>query len=160
MPIRSRLEIEGLPAATRRFDDIGLRARRPEPALRSKATLGALKASEQRRFARGGWPRDTPKWIREKRRRGLSDKTLVATGRLERALESGAVAEGISFSAYDSTLYWGIKGGRTNIYYAHPLAKGVGHKKVKRRMVTIDRQARVVIVTYVQNYIATGYAGV
>jgi hypothetical protein len=158
MAIHSRLTVTGLKEATSRLDDVGLRARRPEPALRSDATLHALQDSERRKFNRGGWRRDTPKWIGQKRRRGLDARTLRATGRLEAALTSGKGRAGITFTAYNATLKWGIRPGRGDLYYAQSLAKGSGHAKVKRRMVVIDKPARGEINAIVGNYIATGVA--
>lgn len=156
MAIRARLKIDGLREASLRLDDIGLRARRPEPALRSPATLRELQAGERRKFAKGGWRRDTPKWIKQKRRQGLDARTLRATGRLEAALTSGAKQAGVTFTAYNSTLRWGITPGRGDLYYAQALAKGVGHAKTKRRMVVIDKGARAQIAGHVEVYISTG----
>lgn len=152
MPINGRLRVEGLKAAIDRIDLVGQRARAPEPALRARQTLHDLTASEQRKFARGGWRRDTPGWIAEKRRRGLDTRTLRMTGRLERALESGA---GLTFSAYNSTLTWGIPRGRSDLYYAQALAKGTSTHPA-RRMVVIDRIARDRIAVRVERYIADG----
>lgn len=152
--MRSRLEVTGLRENVDRLDDIGDRARRPEPALRSPQTLERLNASERRKFARGGWQRDTSAWIARKRREGLSARTLVAHGELERALTRGA-GPGIVFSAYNAELKFGIRAGRSHIYYAQALAKGVRGRR-KSRMVVIDRQAKVEIATSVERFVVTG----
>lgn len=154
MAIRARVTVEGLKEAQLRLDDVGLRARRPEPTLRSRATERALVRSEQRAFAKG-WKRDTPKWATYKRHHRLDPRVLRATGRLEHALTRVDQA-GTEFSAYNSTLRWGIKPGRSDLYYAQALAKGVGHAHTKRRMVVIDKPARAQIADIVAHYIASG----
>ena len=151
--MRARLKVEGLQAAVHRIDVVGERARRPEPALRSRETLQDLTASEKRKFARGGWRRDTPEWIAQKRRRGLDTRTLRATGRLERTLTTGA--GGMRFSAYSSTLTWGIPAGRSDLYYAQVLAKGTSSMPA-RRMVVIDKIAKGLIAERVGRYISDG----
>jgi hypothetical protein len=120
--MRSRLRVDGLQEAVHRIDDVGDRARRPEPALRSHQTLLDLQQSERRKFARGGWRRDSPAWIKEKRRRGLDTRTLRATGRLESALANAT--DGVKATVYNGALTWGIRRGASDIYYAQKLAKG------------------------------------
>lgn len=149
--MRSRLRVEGLQEATRRIDDIGERARRPEPALRGHQTLLDLQQSERRKFARGGWRRDTPAWIKEKRRRGLDTRTLRATGRLESSLANAT--NGVKATVYNGVLTWGIRAGRSDIYYAQVLAKGSATRPA-RRMVVIDRGARDRIAARVERYVA------
>lgn len=156
MAIRARLSVDGLREASLRLDDVGLRARRPEPALRSAATREAVAASERRKFDRGSWKRDTAKWASYKRHHGLDARTLRATGRLEAALTNPAGSAGVSFTAYNATLKFGIRPGRSDLYYAQALAKGVGHAKTKRRMVVIDKPARAEIAGIAERYIATG----
>lgn len=153
--MRTRLQVDGLAEAVARVDDTGDRARRPEPALKAPATLLDLQSSEHRKFARGGWRRDTPGWIREKRRRGLDPRTLRATGRLESALTNAT--HGVKATVWNSTLTWGIRAGRSDIYYAQVLAKGRGRMPA-RRMVVIDRTARDRIAARVERYIAHGEA--
>jgi hypothetical protein len=151
--MRSRLRVEGLKEAVQRIDVVGDRGRRPEPALRANRTLQDLTASERRRFdSQRGWKRDTPAWIREKRRRGLDSRTLRATGRLERSLTSGA---GLTFKAFNGTLSWGIPRGRSDLYYAQALAKGTSSTPA-RRMVVIDKTAKDRISIRVERYVAYG----
>lgn len=153
--MRGRLRVEGLKEARAFVDDVGLRAQRPEPVMRSDSVKADILAGERRRFERGtGWARDTPKWIAEKRRRGLDERTLRATGRLERALTTGA-DPAITFQAFNSELRWGIRGGRSDLYYAAPLARGTTEHR-GRRMVVIDQVARSRIAGRIEHYIATG----
>lgn len=153
--MRARLRIEGLKEARARVDELGIRAQRPEPVLRSDSVKLDLLESEGRRFARTtGWRKDNPKWLREKQRRGLDPRVMRATGHLERALTTGADAA-ITFQAYNSELRWGIRGGRTDLYYAAPLARGTT-RHPRRRMVVIDQIARAHIAGRIEHYIANG----
>lgn len=155
MAIRARLRIEGLAEAMERTDAVGQRARAPEPALRSPGTLRDLQDSERRKFQRGRWPRVTPKWAAEKRRRGLDPRPMRATGLLESALTNAT--HGVRRQAFNRTLVWGIRPGRSDIYYAQALAKGVGNPPKPRRMVVIDKVARERIAARVQRFIAYGF---
>jgi hypothetical protein len=154
MAIRARLAIDGLKDAITQVDEVGDRARRPEPALRDDATLLDLQQGERRKFARGGWRRITPAWAREKRRRGLDPRTLRATGRLESALTNAT--HGVRATVWNSELRWGIRAGRSDIYYAQPLATGA-RGMPPRRMVLIDRTARESIAGRVERFIAHGF---
>jgi hypothetical protein len=151
--MRARLQVDGLREATARLDVIGERARRPEPALHSPHTFFDLRESEKRKFARGGWRRDKPEWVAEKRRRNLDTRTLRATGKLERTLTTEAGS--LTFSAYNGVLTWGIPRGLSELYYAQALAKGAG-KTPARRMVVIDRVAREGIAARVGRYVLGG----
>lgn len=151
--MRARLKIEGLKEAQLDVGELGDRARRPEPVLRADQTQLDLQQSERRKFARGGWRRDTPAWIREKRRRGLDPRTLRATGRLESALTNAT--HGVKVTVWNSALKWGILAGRSSIYYAQALAKGSSSMPA-RRMVVIDRTAKDSITARVETYIADG----
>lgn len=123
--------------------------------MRSNSVKDDILESERRRFARGtGWRKDTPKWVAEKRRSGLDTRVMRATGHLERALTTGA-DPAITFQAFNSTLRWGIRAGRSDLYYAAPLARGTT-RHPPRRMVVIDQVARVRIAGRIEHYIATG----
>lgn len=151
----ARLRVDGLKEAVKRTDEIGERAKFPEPALKAEGTKHDLEASERRLFeSQRGWRRDSPKWAQEKRKRGLDSRVMHATGRLSKALESGT--GGVVFRAKGGTLWWGIPGGRTDVFYAAPLARGVGHKKVKRRSVVLDTEARGRIAVRIERYVADG----
>lgn len=150
-----RLQVEGLKEAAARIDDVGTRAQRPEIVLRSPAVLADLHESEERRFATNtGWKRLTPKWVAEKQRHGWDSRVLRKTGALERELTSGG--PDIVFTAWNKTLTFGIRGGRSDLYYAAPLARGVGRAKTKRRMVRVDTIARSRITGRIGHYIAYG----
>jgi len=157
---RARFQVEGLKEAVQRVDDVGERARQPEPALRSDTVLAALMSGEGRKFQRGGWPKDTRAWIDRKRRKGWPNRTLVATGRLENALvKLGPKGHNdILFRAWNGELTWGIRQGRSDLYYSQALAKGVRGRRPSR-MVLIDKQTKAEISAHVQKYVATGEGG-
>lgn len=154
--IRGRLTVDGLRDATGLMDDVGERARRPGPALGHPNTQRDLQESERRKFARGGWARDTPRWVAEKRRRGLDTRTLRATGQLESALTNAT--HGVRATTRGPDLLWGIRPGRSDIYYAQALASGMRGAR-PRRMVVIDAIARERIAQRVSNWIADGNPG-
>lgn len=153
MAIRARLAIEGLREAVERVDEVGQRTRRPEPALRAAGTLRDLQEAERRRFARGRFKPITPEWVAEKRRRGLDTRVMRATGRLESALVNANRGEGIRFDVFNAELRFGIRSGRSNVYYAQAQAKA------GRRVVVIDKPARRAIATRVEQFIAHGFIG-
>lgn len=146
----SLLRVDGLREARERVDLVGERARRPEPALRAPGVLLALQESERRRFSGSyRWRPITKEWRERKRREGLSTKTMVATGRLAAAL--GNAVSPVRRTVYNGTLTWGIRGGRTDLYYAQVQA----HRG--RRSVVIDRIARASIAERVQTFLAHGF---
>jgi hypothetical protein len=153
VPSRTYLRIEGLPQTRRMLTDVGDRGRRPEPALRSRATLDLLTRGEAEQFASGqGWPRENRAWASEKRRRGLDPRVMRATGRLERALTRGGGA-GLTHTAYDGVMRFGIPRGRSDIYYAQALAK---RRRRRYRSVVIRPATRDAIAFVVLRYIDVG----
>lgn len=146
---RQMLRIDGLPEARKRIDDVGERARRPEPFLRSDKVLLALQMSERRKFTTGRFKRDTKAWVERKRREGLSTRTMQATGRLRAALENATPP--VRRTVFNSQLTWGIRGGRTDLYYARVQAQR------GRRAVVIDKIARAEITDRGQDFIAHGF---
>lgn len=153
MAVRAGLRVEGIREARAMIGAVGDRARRPEPPLRSVATHRDLYASEQRLFRMNGggrWRRPSGAWVAEKRRRGLDTRTLRATGNLEGFVTSSAA---MTFRAFNGTLSWGIPRGRSDVYYAHTLARD---RRGRRgwRMVVIDTDARNRISIRVERYIA------
>lgn len=146
---RQMLRVEGLMEARRRVDDVGERAAAPEPALRSPEVLTALQMSERRKFLTGRFRRATPEWVERKRREGLSTRTMQASGRLRSALENATPP--VRRTVFNSQLTWGIRGGRTDLYYARVQARR------GRRAVVIDRPARVKIAQRVEDFIAGGF---
>lgn len=151
--MRARLKVEGLKEATTRLDAVGLRARRPEPALRARQTLADLTESQMRRFSQArGWKRISPRWVAQKRRQGLDPRVMRATGKLAHALTSGA---GMTFNAHNAELRWGIPRGRSDLHYAQALAAGTSSTPA-RRMVVIDKTARASIAARVERYVTQG----
>jgi hypothetical protein len=148
--VRSTLRIEGIREARQRVDDVGERARRPEPALRAAGTRMDLQMSERRRFTGYRFKRDTPAWIARKRREGLDQRTMVASGRLESAL-TNAEAGSVRFTVFNGTLTWGLRQGASPTYYAQIQAQR------GRRTVVIDRIARASIATRVETFLASGF---
>lgn len=148
-PTVGRLQVIGLKEAIHRVDEVGERARRPEPALRSPEVLFALQESERRKFATGRFPPDTKAWIDRKRREGLSTRTMVASGRAKAALENATPP--MRRTVFNSMLTWGIPPGRSDLYYLQvQAARG-------RRAVVIDRPAREAVAGRVQHFIAYGF---
>lgn len=148
--MRSTLRIEGLREARDRVDDIGDRARRPEPALSATATKFDLQMSERRRFTTYRFLRASPEWVDRKRREGLSPRTMVATGRLKSALEN-AEAGAVRLNIFNGTLTWGLRQGAAPTYYAQIQAQR------GRRTVVIDRLARRNIAGRVESFLAYGF---
>lgn len=146
---RARLQVEGLREARERLDEVGDRARRPEPALRAPATKRDIQEGQRRRFSHArGWRRISPEWAAEKRRRGLDPRIMRATGALESVLTNAPVGA-VQFSAYNAELRWGLPY-RSSVYYAAVQAKR------GRRAVVIDKVARRAISERVQRYVAEG----
>lgn len=150
----STLKVTGLRETLLRIDEMGDRARHPEPALRAAGTRRALQESERRRFSRYRFRPDTKQWLARKRREGLSSRTMVASGRLRAALINANRSDGVILEVRNGLLTWGIVAGRSPIYYAKPLADQ------GRKAVAIDRLARVNITDRVENFIAFGFGAV
>lgn len=147
-PAVSRLQVFGLKEAIARVDEVGERARRPEPALRSPRVLFALQESERRKFATGRFRRDSKAWVDRKRKLGLSTRTMVASGRLKAALENATPP--VRRTVFNSMMTWGIPNGRSDLYYASIQA----HQG--RRAVVVDPIARESIAGTVQEFLAYG----
>lgn len=152
MAIRGRLQVEGLKEAIVRVDEIGDRARQPERALRAPETLLDIQLGQRRHFARARFRKVTPRWAAEKRRRGLDRRPLRATGLLESTLVNANRGDGARFDVFNAELRWGIRRGRSNVYYAQALAKDR-----RRRPVVIDKTARQSIAARVETFIAEGF---
>ena len=148
--MRTTLRITGIREARDRIDDVGDRARRPEPALRAPSTKLDLQKSELRRFTRYRFRPASPEWVARKRREGLSTRTMIATGRLSSALIN---AEGgsVRFTVFNGVLTWGLRAGRSDTYYAQIQAQR------GRRVVVIDRIARQNIAQRVESFLAYGF---
>lgn len=145
--MRATIRIDHLREVRGRYDAMGRRARRPEPALRAAGTLADLRASERRRFAKRISPAASRDWVREKRRRGLDPRTLRATGKLERLIEGA----GMGISAYNGELRWTAKDA-----YAARVANVHASRRRSWRVVVIDKPARQSISDRVLTYILDG----
>lgn len=146
---RQTLRIEGLMAARHRVDEVGERAARPEPALRSSEVLTELQMAERRKFLTGRFKRDTPEWVARKRREGLSPRTMQATGRLRSILENATPP--VRRTVFNANLTWGMRSsGDVGRYAAIQARRG-------RRAVVIDRPARAKIAQRVEDFIAGGF---
>jgi hypothetical protein len=151
MAVRMRLTVEGLAAARDRVDDVGDRARRPEPALRSAGALRDLQESERRRFSQArGWRRITPEWAARKRQMGLDPRVMRATGRLQSALVNAT--DGVRATVFNGQLSWGIRTAPLVRYASAQARQG-------RRTVVIDRPATTSIAERTQRFIADGFVG-
>lgn len=151
---RFTVKTEGLAQAVADVSDVGERARDLELPL--NASVKHWQESERRRFrTTRGWAKDTEKWAREKRRRGLDPRVMRATGRLESALTNATRGSGIIAKATKSTLTVGIRAGRGDIYYGAILAKKT--RKNPRQSVTFDKKAKTATAETVMEYVATGH---
>lgn len=148
-PTTGRIQVIGLKEAMARVDEVGERARRPEPALRSPRVLFSLQESERRKFSTGRFRPDTRGWVERKRRMGLSTKTMVATGRLRDALVNATLP--VRRTVFNQSMTWGIPGGRTDLYYA------AVQRRKGRDAVVIDKLAREQIAGTVQEFLAYGF---
>lgn len=150
-----RADVERILEAQNMIGGVGDRARAPEPALRSQATLRALQRGERRVFARSRFKKNSAAWDRRKRRKGLSPKRMQASGLLRLILEGGGSVSGnsvVQFSAFRGELRFGLRGGRTIVYYARILAD----RDRSRRVVKVDQPARIDIVDIVAGYVFDG----
>lgn len=149
MAVRMRLTVEGIREARDRVDDVGDRARQPEPALRDSGTTFDLQLAERRRFSQArGWRRISPEWAARKRRDGLDPRVMRATGRLESALTNAT--DGVRPSVWNGQLSWGIRSGEL-------VRVASAQAKQGRRAVVIDRPATASIAQRVQTFIADGF---
>lgn len=146
--MRQQLRIEGLAAAVRDVEEVGERAMRPAPVLRSEAVRRDLQASAERRFRSGLLRRGSADWIRRKRREGLDQRTMRATNRLYRALTQRT---GIRQRVVSDRLEWGIRPSHPTHRYAKIQAdRG-------REVVVIDRPATERVAGRVERFLATGF---
>lgn len=150
MSLRFDLRVDDS-GASDRFDLMSERARNPRPVLLD--VLDLLHQGEKRRFnSSAGWEglsaatraRDQRKDKRYKS--GRDPRLMRASGALERALTIKGEDPSISDVGKD-TLRFGIKGGRTPVYYGrfHDLGDGVPRRQVLVfSSVTRKRTSRVV----------------
>jgi hypothetical protein len=129
MGLKFVVTVDGEQQAANRFTLIGRRARDARPAFREISRL--IYESEQRRFnSRSGWAPLAASTVARKRREGLSPQIMRATGALHRAL---TVPGDPSILDIDKDrMRFGLKGGRTAVYYGrfHQQGKGVPKRPV------------------------------
>ncbi len=148
--MRTTLRIEGLREARDRIDDVGERARRPEPALKATGTKLDLQQSERRRFTMYRFPPASPEWVARKRREGLNPRTMRATDALSSALMNAEMGV-VRMHVFNGNLTWGLRSGTEVMRYAMVQAtRG-------RRAVVIDRRARREIAGRVERFLAYGF---
>lgn len=148
--MRGTLRIEGIREARERLDDVGDRARRPEPALSAAATRRDLQESARRRFTGYRFKPASPEWVARKRREGLSTRTMIASTRLSSALINAEMGT-VRLNVFNGNLTWGLRSGTEVMRYAMvQAARG-------RRAVTIDRAARRSITERVEEFLAYGF---
>lgn len=139
--MRFELELSGARGAEHRLEGVGRRA--ADISAAGGRILGELRAGERRQFATGtGWPRLAASTLARKRRQGLDPRTLRATGLLEQVLTRPAQqAHGQVAAADADEIRFGIRGGRTDVFYGrfHQRGKGVPERRV---VVLADRTRR------------------
>ena len=143
------LTIIGLREVELDIGTIAERALRSSEAFAKREVLEALMDSERRLFRKSPWRPDTRKWQERKRREGKSTNTLVASGRLQRALET-ATPPAIR-TVLVAGMVWGIPGAK-----AGQLAYAYYQARQNRGAVDIDEIAVDVILSRVLRYLITG----
>jgi hypothetical protein len=146
---RSGLRVQGMREARKRLDDMGDRARRPEPALRARETLLDLQMGERKRFSSSAGLRGiSGEWRQRKRELGLDPRVMHASNRLEAALENAN--DGVRLTVFNAELRWGFRGTNDVARYASVQAN------LGRKVVVIDRDRRRAIAERVERFIALG----
>lgn len=158
--MQARLDVQGFREARTRIDAVGVRARAARPALTSPYTRRDFEQSSGRRFARG-LRRDQQDWVVEKARRGLSTSTMEASGDAKEAIVhgKGRRAGDIEFTGNNVEVRFGVKRGRSGLYYLQVHDKGYRTSRgatPKRRVVLMDKKARERISQRVETYVAEG----
>lgn len=148
--MRVIIKDEGLKEAERRLGKLVVRDR---GLLDTEDVRRELEHSVARRFQRG-LRQAKRAWRLEKRKRGLRDRPLQATGSAFRALTSGTgpAASGVQFKRVYGGVVFGVKPGRGDLYYMHVHSRGYetsGGRVAPRRAVVIDKQARENIAGFV-----------
>lgn len=159
--MRSRLKVEGVAELRAEWSAVGERARTLEVPLRDRATRKDLEAASARRFKRGLRRASSRAWTLEKARRGLDARVMRASGAAELALTKGQGegAGALTFTAYNGELRWGVKRGRSSLFYLQVHAAGYSSKRGRvpaRRVVVIDKTAREAISERVLTYVHHG----
>jgi hypothetical protein len=138
----------------RRMEGLSTRGRDMTPALQE--IHRQFLATERGIFSSGGvgrthWQPLTPKYARQKAKRGLDPRIERATGVLARALTTGT-GEGAVTEISNTGATFGTSLARA--VYAH---RGSG--RVRRRLITIDRRRRNRWVETLRTWIVEGRVG-
>ncbi len=158
--IRGRLTVDGFKEITSDLGEEGTRARRPEAALRSSGMRREFEHAVGRRYSRR-LTRNTTGWTIEKAKRGLDTRAMRATGDAEAALTrgTGPLASEVVFKADRSSISFGVRRGRSGLYYMNALARGYPTSHGRRRatrVVVIDKLLRENAATIVLRYVDSG----
>lgn len=143
--MRITLKTDGLKEAEQRIGKLVVRSQ-SRTLLDNPRVLLEFRASSARRFARG-LRQAGRRWRLEKRRRGLIDRPMRASGDAHAALTrgSGPRARAVIFRATGDGVRFGVLPGRSELWYLQALARGykTSHGRVTpRRVVVLDRVAK------------------
>jgi hypothetical protein len=118
-----KIDVIGAATAVREIRLRGERSRSARPAM--KAIAKVARDSEKRQFSSGqGWPPIKAKSRARKMRRGLDPRVMRATGLLEKVLtQPGQHMHGQMEDAGPDGLVFGIRPGRSDVFYAYTHAK-------------------------------------
>lgn len=137
--MRVDIRVTGVRQAARRLDGLGDRA--GDMRLAFHEIAGELMAGERRQFtSQSGWRPLAASTRERKRRQGKSLRVLHDSGSLERALTTRG-APGQLLDVKPDSVRFGIKGGRSDVYYGrfHEHGKGVPRRQI---VVVTRRTAR------------------
>lgn len=156
----ARITPEGLLEIGEQFGEMGRRARMPEPLLRSQGVRSEFEQASHRRFRRG-LRRAQRSWVLEKARTGRSTRTMVSTGAALIALtrHAGPAKNAVVFSAFNGEVRFGVRRGRSDLYYIQVHASGYKTTRGRgraRRVVLLDKTARENVATRVLVYVQSG----
>jgi len=141
------IEQKGVPQATKHLHELGERGsdiRRVSEKLRT-----VYRESNKRRFAGrlGRWAPLDEDTVARKHRQGLSSRTMVATGALEKSLTAPRAKNQIDERGKEFMRFG------TTLFYARMSDKGT-KTQPKRKLVQLTPKDRKKIVGYIERYIA------
>jgi hypothetical protein len=149
--MRVTIKSDGLKEAEQRIGKFALRAQSPH-LLDSHDIKAEFQQAAGRKFDKG-LKQAGKAWRIQKRKRGLLDRPMQATGTARRAivLGQGPAAGAVMFKANREGVEFGVAPGRGSLYYVGVLAKGVKTEKgvVRRKVIAIDKTARENVATIV-----------
>lgn len=148
-PLKLTIDINGVEGTQAMVNAMEKRAINPAPFLKSVAVKDALEGSAERRMERYPFKPVTAAWRVQKRRKGLSPKTMHASERLANALEH--TTRDVRLDARNTTLVWGIRR-NSDLWMRTHIQASRG-----RRAVVIDMTAEKNIAGALAQHIAYGY---